>query len=256
MIEDITGQKKAENELAEANTKLQDLDRMKSMFIASMSHELRTPLNSIIGFTGLILQGISGKADEDAKKDLQIVYNSSKHLLNLINDVIDISKIEAERLEVNFEEIKLDEVLKEAITIISKDAEEKELEIKTDFPDGLTIISDRKRLLQCVLNLLSNAVKFTEKGAIELRALKNANILELSVRDTGIGIKKEDIPKLFKSFIRLDSPLKEITLDTGLGLYLTKKIMNSVFNGDIRAESNYGKGSAFTLVIPLDKEVV
>jgi signal transduction histidine kinase len=258
VIEDITIQKKAEAKLAErteelnkANIKLKELDRLKSMFIASMSHELRTPLNSIIGFTGLILQGISGKVDKEAKEDLQIVFNSSKHLLGLINDVIDISKIESDRFEVYFEEVRLDEVLKDAVTAVSTDAEEKKLEIRTDYPEDLSIISDKKRLLQCVLNLMSNAVKFTEKGIIELRAVIESDTLKISVRDTGIGIKKEDIPKLFNSFVRLDSPIKEVTQGTGLGLYLTKKIMTGVFKGDIVVESEYDKGSIFTLIIPL-----
>jgi signal transduction histidine kinase len=251
VIEDVTAQKEAEMELAEANSKLQELDRMKSMFIASMSHELRTPLNSILGFTGLILQGISGKIDGEAKDDLHIVYDAAKHLLSLINDVIDISKIEAARFEVYFEDVQVDELLKEAVTITSKEAEEKGLEVKMDVPDGLHLISDKKRLLQCVLNLMSNAVKFTEKGSIALRAVKKADVLEISVRDTGIGIKKEDIAKLFHSFVRLDSPLKSVTMGTGLGLYLTHKIVNGAFNGDIRVESKYGRGSTFTLIIPV-----
>ncbi len=159
LIEDITDLKNTETklakqskELSEANIKLQDLDRMKSMFIASMSHELRTPLNSIIGFTGLLLQGISGKIDEEARKDLDIVYNSSQHLLSLINDVIDISKIEAGKLDIHFEDVKLDDVIEEIITTVSKDAEKKKLKIKTDLPKGLYIVSDRRRLFQCILN--------------------------------------------------------------------------------------------------------
>ena len=255
VIEDITAQKRIENELEKANTRLQELDRMKSIFIASMSHELRTPLNSIIGFTGLILQGISGKVDDEAKKDLQIVFNSSKHLLGLINDVIDISKIETDMLEVYFEKIKLDDLLNEVINTVLKDARKKNLNIKTNFTRDFFIVSDKKRLFQCILNFVSNAVKYTEKGYIELRATIKANILEISVHDTGIGIKKEDLPKLFNSFIRLDSPLKERTSGTGLGLYLTKKIMVSVFNGNTRVKSTYGRGSTFTLIMPIDKEL-
>jgi len=251
VIEDITNLKRTEVKLE----KHQDLDRMKSIFIASMSHELRTPLNSIIGFTGLILQGISGKIDEDARKDLDIVYNSSKHLLSLINDVIDISKIEADKLDIHFEEVKLDDIIEEIVSTISKDAEKKKLKIKMEFPVGLTIVSDRKRLFQCILNLMSNAVKFTEKGEIKLKAVKKAGVLKITVTDTGIGIKKKDIPKLFNSFIRLDSPMKEVTSGTGLGLYLTKKIMASVFQGNISVESVYGKGSTFTLEIPLKQKM-
>ena len=262
LIEDITDLKNTETklakqskELSEANIKLQDLDRMKSMFIASMSHELRTPLNSIIGFTGLLLQGISGKIDEEARKDLDIVYNSSQHLLSLINDVIDISKIEAGKLDIHFEDVKLDDVIEEIITTVSKDAEKKKLKIKTDLPEGLAIVSDRRRLFQCILNLMSNAVKYSEKGTIELKAVKKADLLKIAVSDTGIGMKKEDIPKLFNSFIRLDSPMKEVIPGTGLGLYLTKKIMTSVFQGRISVVSEYGKGSTFTLDIPLKQRL-
>ena len=243
-------------ELERANIRLQELDRLKSLFIASMSHELRTPLNSIIGFTGLMLQGLSGEMSDEADEELGIVYNSAKQLLSLINDVIDISRIEADQLETYFEEVNLDQVLRDAVIAVARDAEKKSLEIKTDFPENLSIITDKKRLLQCVLNLLNNAVKFTEEGVIELTAVKEANILKISVRDTGIGIKEEGIQKLFTPFTRLDSPLKERTLGTGLGLYLTKKIMMDVFNGDIMVESRHGMGSTFTLIIPVPHGVV
>ncbi|MBC8526656.1 MAG: HAMP domain-containing protein [Candidatus Cloacimonetes bacterium] len=242
-------------QLSQANIKLQELDKLKSMFIASMSHELRTPLNSIIGFTGLLLQGISGKIDDEARKDLDIVYNSSKHLLGLINDVIDISKIEADKFDIHFEDVKLDGVIEEVVASISKDAEKKKLKIKTELPEGLIIVSDRRRIFQCILNLMGNAVKFTEKGAIELKAVKKADVLKVTVTDTGIGIKKEDLSKLFKSFTRLDSPLKAVTSGTGLGLHLTKKIMTNVFQGEISVISEYGKGSTFTLDIPLKQRI-
>ena len=199
----------------------------------------------------MILQGLSGEVSKEANEELEIVYDSAQHLLSLINDVIDISRIEADQLEAYFEEVDLDEVLRASVAAVSRDAEAKKLEIKTDFPESLSIISDRKRLLQCVLNLLNNAVKFTEDGVIELRATKEAGILKISVSDTGIGIKEEDIPKLFTPFTRLDSPLKERTLGTGLGLYLTKKIMKGVFHGNIMVESRYGMGSTFTLIIPV-----
>jgi PAS domain S-box-containing protein len=242
-------------DLSEANSRLQELDRLKSMFIASMSHELRTPLNSIIGFTGLILQGISGKIDEEGKKDLNIVYNSSKHLLHLINDVIDISKIEADKFDYYFEEVELNEIIDETISLVSKDVKKKTLELKTEIPPGLSIITDRRRLLQCILNVTNNAVKFTETGIIELKAEKIADVLKIDVKDTGIGIKKEDISKLFKSFIRLESPLKNVTSGTGLGLYLTQKIITCVFHGEICVNSEYGKGSTFTMLIPLTNKI-
>ncbi|HIE31886.1 MAG TPA: HAMP domain-containing histidine kinase, partial [Methanosarcinales archaeon] len=256
LVEEQTSQLEEKTaELEHANIRLQELDRLKSMFIASMSHELRTPLNSIIGFTGMILQGLSGEVSKEANEELRIVYDSAKHLLSLINDVIDISKIEAGQLEAYFEEVDLDEVLRDAVTAVSRDADKKNLEIRTVIQGGLSVTSDRKRLLQCVMNLLENAVKFTEAGTIELIAAKEADTLRISVSDTGIGIREEDIPKLFAPFIRLDSPLKKRTLGTGLGLHLTKKIIKNVFHGNIMVESQYGMGSTFTLIIPLDAVV-
>lgn len=238
-------------ELKQANIRLLELDKLKSMFIASMSHELRTPLNSIIGFTGLILQGISGNMDENAKNDLEIVYISSKHLLNLINDVIDISKIEADKFEVYFENVKLNALIDEVISIVSKDANKKNITIKVMSPTELIVYTDRKRLFQCLLNLASNAVKYTEKGSVELKIEMNRDHLKIIVTDSGIGMKKEDLPKLFNSFVRLESHIRDVTLGTGLGLYLTKKIITGVFQGDISVESEYGKGSTFILKIPI-----
>ncbi len=262
VIEDITDLKSTEiklekqsKELSKANLKLQELDKMKSIFIASMSHELRTPLNSIIGFTGLLLQGLSGNIDEEAMSDLDIIYNSSKHLLNLINDVIDISKIESGKLDSHFESVKFDDVIEEVLSTVSKDAEKKDIKIKKKFPAGFIMVTDKRRLFQCILNLMSNAVKFTEKGVVELEVVKNSSVLKIAVKDTGIGIKKEDLPKLFKSFVRLDSPMETKTSGTGLGLYLSQKIMSSVFQGSISVKSVYGKGSVFTLSIPLNREV-
>lgn len=246
--------KERTRELWEANEKLKEMDRLKSVFIASMSHELRTPLNSIIGFTGLILQGISGKIDDAAKEDLEIVYNSSKHLLSLINDVIDISKIEADKIDVYYEEFAVADVIEEVVTTVSKDADKKNLSVKVNMPSGLIIKSDRKRLFQCVLNLVGNAVKYSEKGTVEVRAEKKIDKLTITVSDTGIGIRQEDIPKLFNSFIRLESHIKDATLGTGLGLYLTKKIVTGVLNGKIGLESRIGEGSIFTIEIPLKTE--
>ena len=231
--------------------KIEEINRLKSIFIASLNHELRTPLNSIIGFTGLILQGISGKIDEDAKKDLEIVYKSSKHLLKLINDVMDISKIEAGKFEIHYEDVKIDLLVGEVITTVSREAEEKKLNIVTEVPEGLIVLSDSRRLFQCLLNLMSNAVRFTEQGDIFLNIEQLKDLLRISVTDTGIGIKKEDLSKLFKSFSRLETPMKEATSGAGLGLYLTQKIVDIVFHGIIKVESEYGRGSTFILEIPL-----
>ena len=247
-LEDLV--KERTGELEKANEKLRELDRLKSMFIASMSHELRTPLNSIIGFTGILLQGMAGGINNEQRDQLRRVYGSAKHLLELITDVIDISKIEAGKIEVYVEEFRLDKVIKEAVSSLATQADSKGVGIETAIPHDLILKTDRRRLLQCVLNYLSNAVKFTGKGKITVTARESGGMIEISVEDTGIGIKEEDIPELFNSFVRLDSHLKTITPGTGLGLYLTKKLVNEALGGTVSVESRYGEGSMFALKIP------
>lgn len=247
LVEDVN---KAREELEKANIKLKELDQLKSMFIASMSHELRTPLNSIIGFTGIILQGMTGEISAEQKDQLQRVYGSAKHLLNLITDIIDISKIEAGKVEVYAKKVNLNGVIKEAVSTLKPEIDNKGLGLEISLPPDLQLTTDRKRLLQCILNFLSNAVKFTEKGKIEIAAQEVNGMMEIRVKDTGVGIKKEDIPKLFKSFVRLDTPLKIVIPGTGLGLYLTKKLATEVLGGEVLVESTYGEGSTFGIRIP------
>jgi len=239
---------KRTEELEHANLKLQELDQLKSMFIASMSHELRTPLNSIIGFTGIILQGMSGEINSEQEKQLTLVKNSANHLLALINDIIDISKIEAGKVEITIEEFDLSILAQEIKDSFAVVAGKKGLELLLQTPT-LIIKSDRRRTEQILVNFISNAVKFTDKGEIEIKIVKKDKMVEMSVRDKGIGIKKEDMDKLFKTFSRI--PVKDRIIEgTGLGLYLSKKIAD-LLGGEIKAESEFGKGSVFTLTLPL-----
>ncbi len=240
-------------ELKNANKSLQELDRMKSMFIASTSHELRTPLNSIIGFTSILLEGWSGELNPEQKEQLEMVHASGKHLLNLINDVIDISKIEAGKLDVYISEFKLKEVVDEVVSVVRNDIDEKGLTLTMEVVD-ITLMSDRRRLLQSFLNLLSNAVKFTQRGNIAIQAKSINSKINISVTDSGIGVKHEDIPKLFTPFVRLETPLTDSTSGTGLGLYLTKKLTEEALGGTVDVISEYGKGSTFTLNIPVEME--
>lgn len=258
MAEDISERKLAEYNLKqtaseildETNTKLKELDHLKSAFISSMSHELRTPLNSIIGFIGIILQGMTGEITQEQRDMLQRSYDASKQLLALISDVIDISRIEAGRVETDVEEFQLDSLINGAIMDIKSKADKKNLSVKTIMPQKIQLRTDRKRLLQCLLNLLSNAIKFTKKGGIKIKARKTRGMVEIAVEDTGIGIKKEDLSKLFVSFIRLESPLKITTTGTGLGLYLTRKLVTEILKGDVSVSSTFGKGSSFAIKIP------
>lgn len=236
-------------ELESANEKLKQLDKLKSMFIASMSHELRTPLNSIIGFTGIILQGLSGELGEKQRDHLGRVYGSANHLLSLITDIIDIAKIEAGRVDVLPETVPLAEVVAEAVDTVRPNLEKKGLALRVDVP-AISLRTDRKRLLQCVINYLSNAVKYTEQGDILVQAREDGGQVEILVRDTGVGIKPEDMPRLFEAFERMESRLKVKAGGTGLGLYLTRKLATEILHGSVSAESRPGAGSAFRLRLP------
>jgi len=246
-------------ELEYANIKLKELDRLKSMFIASMSHELRTPLNSIIGFSSILVDEWLGPLSEEQKMNLESVLISGKHLLSLINDMIDVSKIEAGKFEITIDEFELSDVLIEAADLFTKEIHDKGFEFVFE-PLNLQIRTDRRRLCQCLINLLSNAVKFMECGTIGMTARlispgliggrPAGDLVEIAVADTGIGIREEDIPKLFNAFVRLVPPEHMSIKGTGLGLYLTRKIAGEVLGGEIVVESLFGKGSCFTLRIP------
>jgi PAS domain S-box-containing protein len=237
-------------ELVQANNKLKELDRLKSMFIASVSHELRTPLNSIIGFSGMMIQEAFGALNDKYKDYVTRINHSGRHLLALITDIIDISKIESGRIDIVVSEFLLDEVVAEAMEAIRQQAEQKGLKIDIDVPGDLSVQTDRRRLLQCLINFLSNAVKYSEQGKIEVIAEQNAEQTILSVKDTGIGIKEHDMPKLFEAFERFDSHLRVKAGGTGLGLYLTKKIATELLNGEVGAQSSPGSGSIFWVKIP------
>lgn len=238
-------------ELRTANDRLRQLDQLKSMFIASMSHELRTPLNSIIGFTGVVLQGISGPLSEKQQDHLGRVYGSAKHLLALITDVIDISKIEAGYADVYVETFPLNQLIEEAVAVIQPQRMEKGLAVEVQMNDTVTLTSDRKRLLQCLLNLLSNAVKYSEQGTVRVRLKSGADRVVIEISDEGIGIAPEALAKLFQPFERIDTHLRIKTPGTGLGLYLTRKIVTDLLHGDISAESEPGRGSTFRMWVPL-----
>jgi signal transduction histidine kinase len=236
-------------QLSRANVRLQELDKLKSMFIASMSHELRTPLNSIIGFTGIIIGGMSGEITDEQKKQLGMVKSSASHLLELINDVIDVSKIEADKVSLSIEEFDLTALVQDVYKSFETIADEHGLKITFEPSEKLIISSDKRRTKQVVINLVSNAIKFTDNGRIDIKLAKTETCVEVSVVDTGIGIKKEDIGRLFQAFGRIATE-NRLTEGSGLGLYLSKKIA-CLLGGDIRAVSEPGKGSVFTLAIPL-----
>ncbi len=248
IVEDLNEKSVA---LARAMEQAQSADRLKSTFLATMSHELRTPLNSIMGFTGIVLQGMSGPLNEEQAKQLGMVQSSADHLLALINDVLDISKIEAGQVEILRRSFDMRPVIEQALRTVTPLAAKKGLSLDCAIVSDVgVLISDQRRVAQILINLVNNAVKFTEQGAVRIECRINEGRLETCVRDTGIGIKPEDMDKIFKPFSQVETSLARSHEGTGLGLSICGKLVG-MLGGTIRAESEWGKGSAFTFTLPL-----
>ncbi|MCX6690713.1 MAG: PAS domain S-box protein [Methanoregula sp.] len=236
-------------ELSDANERLKELDRLKSMFIASMSHELRTPLNSIIGFTGIMVKGKTGAINPEQKKQLSMVQDSARHLLALINDVIDISKIEAGKIDASISTFDLARVIRDVQNTFAPQAAEQGLALNIQIPESISVTSDDRRITQIIMNLVNNAIKFTDAGSVDLTVQKRGAFVEVRVRDTGIGITGEDIQKLFHPFVRVQVPGR-LTEGTGLGLYLSQKLARFL-GGEITVESEPATGSVFMFLFPV-----
>lgn len=244
------------NELAIAKERAEAADRIKSAFLATMSHELRTPLNSIIGFTGIIIQGIVGPLNDEQKKQLNMVRGSAQHLLSLINDVLDISKIEAEQLQVAYENYDLHSTIEKTVESARPLALKKGLELTCAiFPEIETITGDRRRVEQILLNLISNAIKFTERGSVKIECEPEEDNVTIRVIDTGIGIKKEDMETIFQAFRQIDSGMTRKYEGTGLGLSICKRLVE-LMGGQIRVTSVWGSGSTFSFSLPKKRKGV
>ena len=242
--------------LEAAMREAQSADLLKSAFLATMSHELRTPLNSIIGFTGVLMRGLAGPVNEEQLKQLGMARESSHRLLALINDVLDISKIEAGQIEVLKTPLDIRASIELVLRSVTPHAQKKGLSLTAIIGQDVgTILTDRRRVEQILLNLLSNGVKFTERGEVCLECHVRETVLETSVRDTGIGIKSEDMHRLFKPFQQLETGLGRRHEGTGLGLSICENLTR-LLGGAIRAESTWGAGSTFTFTLPLDASLV
>jgi two-component system, sensor histidine kinase and response regulator len=258
-IRERTGELKVANELLnralvqvrESRERAEAADRIKSDFLATMSHELRTPLNSIIGFTGILLQGLGGPLNEEQTKQLGFVRDSANHLLALINDVLDLSKIEAGQLKVAMTEFDLPGLLEKVVRSVRPLAEKKGLEFKLAVSPGIgRIRTDSRRLEQILLNLISNAIKFTEAGSVRVECESADGSVCTRVSDTGIGIRAEDMAGLFQPFHQVDSGSSRRFEGTGLGLSICRHL-TTLLGGEIFARSEWGRGSTFGFTLPL-----
>jgi signal transduction histidine kinase len=241
-------------EIQDKNQQLETASRHKSQFLANMSHELRTPLNAIIGFTRLVLRKTEGQIAPLQTDNLQKVLVSSEHLLNMINGVLDLSKVEAGRMEVYAETFKLDEIVRIATSTVEPMLKDGRVRLKTEIaPEIPPLHTDRDKLKQSLLNLLSNAAKFTEKGEIKVSAWRENGSLKLVVADTGIGMTPEALKVIFDEFRQADMSTTRKYGGTGLGLALVKKFVE-LMGGEITAESETGKGSKFIVTLPMQFE--
>jgi len=253
-IRDVTDRRAFERRLKELNAELEDASRAKDRFLASMSHELRTPLNAIIGFTGTLLMGLPGPLNDAQEQQLKVVQSSARHLLSLINDVLDLARIESGKIELSFEAVSVGELVSDVVASLASFAADKDLEFSANGQlDDDEVRTDRRALRQILINLTNNAIKYTDTGSVSigLRASlwKERPAIDISVSDTGIGIKPEDVERLFLAFEQLDTSSTRRYEGTGLGLYLSANLA-SLLGGSLGVSSEYGSGSTFTLTLP------
>jgi len=239
-------------EIQEKSRQLEIASQHKSQFLANMSHELRTPLNAIIGYTEMMADGLYGDVPEKAQGVLERVQANGRHLLGLINDVLDLSKIEAGQLVLAMEEYSVADMVATVLSATESLARTKGLKLGSDVPAGLpTGTGDARRLTQVLLNLVGNAIKFTDQGSVEVRAAAADGRFELSVVDTGFGIAPEDQAKIFEEFQQVDNTSTRKKGGTGLGLAISRRIVE-LHGGRITVESDVGKGSTFKVIVPIN----
>jgi signal transduction histidine kinase len=247
-------QRQAADALRSLNVKLEQASRAKSEFLANMSHELRTPLNAILGFTEMILDDLYGEVPPELKEPLADIQTNGKHLLRLINDVLDLSKIEAGRMELALGDYAVEDVVATVRASLRSLATEKGLDLVTEVEENLPdAYGDSKRITQCLLNLVGNALKFTKHGRVSVGVGRQGELLRYRVADTGIGIPAEQLDAVFAEFRQVDTTTTRDFGGTGLGLSITKRFVE-MHGGRIWVESELGKGSTFYFTIPIRVE--
>jgi PAS domain S-box-containing protein len=257
-VREITERKRFEQQLQETNFQLERADQAKDRFLASMSHELRTPLNAIIGFTGTLLMKLPGPLNPEQEEQLHTVQSSGRHLLAIINDLLDLAKIESGKWEGDFQVLDCAEVAKEVVGGLSPLARNKGLSFTVTAPnDTLTANTDRRALHQILINLSSNAIKFTDSGEVRIDVHEGLSegrpTVRFDVIDTGMGIREEDQTKLFKAFEQLKKfGIAAPREGTGLGLYICQRLAG-LLDGTIEFSSKLGKGSTFSFIMPKDR---
>jgi PAS domain S-box-containing protein len=244
-------------EQVEAAEQLREVDRLKSEFLASMSHELRTPLNSIIGYAEVLLDGIDGELTDEMEEDIDAIHGSGKHLLNLINDILDLAKIEAGQMDLVREDLELGEFIQDIINTSRVLLKGKPVELKLDIQADLPLVdADSLRLRQVISNLTTNAIKFTEEGSITISAHQyepDPSMVLIAVKDTGVGITEENLPLIFERFRQVDQSHTRRVGGTGLGLSITRQLIQ-MHGGDIWVESEFSSGSSFYFTVPVAEQ--
>ena len=243
------------NEIREKSAQLEAASRHKSEFLANMSHELRTPLNAIIGFSDVLEQRLFGELNARQADYPRDIASSGRHLLELVNEILDLSKVEAGRMELEPSEFALAETIRAALAFVRERAAGHRVELETVLPEDLgTVVADERKIRQVLLNLLSNAVKFTSDGGrVAVHAVRMVGEIQVSVQDTGIGIAPEDRPRVFEEFRQVGKTSDRSREGTGLGLTLAKKFVE-LHGGEIWVESEVGKGTTFRFAIPVGQD--
>lgn len=240
-------------QLEKARKRAESADKLKTSFLLNMSHELRTPLNSIIGFSGILLRHLAGPLNTEQEKQLEMVQKSGRHLLSLINDILDISKIDAGELKPQFESFDFEDSIEDVKKLIQPLADIRGVKVFIVKRETIgQIITDKKRIRQIFINLLNNAIKFTEEGSVTITSYWDNNCIVTEITDTGIGIREEDLEKLFNPFTQLENNLTRKFEGSGLGLSITKKLLD-MLHGTISVKSEFGVGSTFTVKLPVKK---